>query len=1521
MEKRPIACSGAAAGARPVVGPAKARRFSAAALAASRHPGRKESWRSSRLHPDPACRDASRRARLLPLGPLLALALPCTAHAQEDVFQSSGLYSLPRSQDDVHEWRMAKSAIENGDVGGAVEMLHRLLQRNRHGVAQTIDGVDRFIGMRAAVVQTLRDLPPAGRQAYDHLVAREAGSLLHRAFAGGAREELEKLARDFPASDAGIRASVRLGDIDLEAGRPLSAVACYRAALDATPASDGARASTARRLLVALHLAEDRFGPTLLPEALRDMGEELRAALPRPAAARGSTSYGGGGDNAGGAAAPCGRPVRQRSETVVPYGFDGNDLAMHAVGDLSGIFVTDGLRVYAIDPFSQQLAWEGEGPLLEDQQDDPASYADALNMSTALAPAVTDDTVVVALQVPNEGQNTRFQTIDVIRKLPSRRLVAFDRATGKRKWTHFDHRGGPLAQRFAGHEAAAPPVILGDTVYACCHDQTGSIAFYLCAYDLQTGEPRWRRLVCSSQQEVNMFGNARFEFAGSVLAISAGVVYGTTNLGVCFAADVEDGELRWVTGYEVTKLPPTRLTHQQDRAVHFANNPIVLAEGIMACTPLDSAYALGFDAATGRLVWRLDHRANDHWVRWLLGAIGDEFIFSGRGVLAVKARSGTTSIVPAVRSVRTAENLGLDEYAPLTDQMPRGAIAEDKVYFPSAAGLAVFDAQGNTDRSTIDLRVQNPGNLLLVDGLLVSARSRAVEVFYDLDHMEQAAEQRVREANDDPSALLELALLLRAKAGLSAQGALADRAADILRQGLRAAAARGLGPSTAVHLRLSSLLFELAIERARSVASLDPERAVALLRAARDDATDDHRWLSAQELILAQLGSGEDYVTELDAMADRFGPRLHRFADAKGMLPIEAYALWKGALAGVTPAAAAQRWQRLMETWGAVDLNGTPARAVAERQLDVLLAAHGPEPYAAIERRAQQARAEAGDDMILLAAVVERFPHSAAAASATTAILDLAAARGDLGAAAHCFERAAARGQVTGGFLRRLAATADGAGNRALGRAAKDALVARFPDERSDFAADAGKTYAEAIPSDQLAMPPRLLPALPTHEVGRIEPSSPGAQVRILDATTPAGFEAVNVPLFVHEGSEVLRAHDLSGARPIAEQLYSVECARLWPSTPVVVCGPSTAVVEMNRARGFDTLTGEVRWEYPAEPGRLLVSLGVQGGVLVLFAEAEDRPDADAGLLVGIEPLSGARLYRRELGTGESIAPVASGGALWSVRSGREDSSVVLRKSAPLSGEVVSSFALSAEAKKRLALDDTFLAGRVQRVQDHVVADSERVFLVGHGVPDQNGVPAAVVAFSHHGREHWSWTGQAGRSLAEVAQSEEVLCVVESGTRAGGRLSLLDKATGAPRSELTDLRSPLLVLTPLRHRFEDRALDRAIVLAEAVGNSPTLFCRGFEPGGPAFKYRLGNNQILQPQPVLGADFLCVLVNNQSGSGQLHLIDLATGQNALPDRPHIRIGEHTHGLRCSSGKIALETRKGIMILSNQGSPLR
>ena len=146
--------------------------------------------------------------------------------------QNDNLFSLVRSQDDIHALETALEELAAGQHDPAVRRLHELLRSNPHGVVPVAPG--RYLGIRTAVVTVLANMSASGKAAYEQLAQREAGTLLSRPLHELSPRQLDAAADRFPTAKHGKAARLLLGDRALEAGKGLLASRHYRAALDAT---------------------------------------------------------------------------------------------------------------------------------------------------------------------------------------------------------------------------------------------------------------------------------------------------------------------------------------------------------------------------------------------------------------------------------------------------------------------------------------------------------------------------------------------------------------------------------------------------------------------------------------------------------------------------------------------------------------------------------------------------------------------------------------------------------------------------------------------------------------------------------------------------------------------------------------------------------------------------------------------------------------------------------------------------------------------------------------------------------------------------------------------------------------------------------------------------------------------------------------------------------------------------------------------------------------------------------------
>ncbi|MBL8725679.1 MAG: PQQ-binding-like beta-propeller repeat protein [Planctomycetes bacterium] len=1404
--------------------------------------------------------------------------------------QDDNLFSLQRSHDDIHEFEQALDELRNAEFGPAVARLHKLLQKESGGVVPVAPG--RFYGLRLAVLATLANLPPAGQQAVDALASREAGPLGAAALPTLLPEQLELLAHRFPTAALGRAARARLGDLCAERGDGLRALGHYRILLDTTPIGSAAEGSAAARWLTAEVLREPRPARAQLQERrLPASGAEVLDALPPASDPRGASAMGGGGDGCLPGSLPAGRPSLVFADEVAAPGFDGpGAFAMHPTGDLEGIYVNTGRQLLAFDLLRRTLAWGSRLPMQElgrgRGDDDP----NQINQDQILAASYSGDVVVAALQVPDRSSNVDFLNgYRIISKLPLRRLFAFSRRTGKELWAHFDELDGARTRRYRGHDVCGPPLCLGDTVYVPIHDRSGAIAFSIAAYDLHTGVPRWRRLVCSSQQEVNMFGNARSEFAASPLAAHGGVLYGAANLGVVFALEQASGHVRWITSHEVVRMPATQFRGQQARPVYFANNQPVVRDGVLCCTPLDSPAVLAFAAETGRLLWRLPAEAtldgvgND--VRWLCGALDDEFVLAGRGAVAVRAwPSGGGTDEPEVRQLVRPDQL---RERGESRAMGRPALSADHVWFPGPGRVVGFDRAGTPVAEAKQLRTGRtfPGNLLFVDGAVIALRQRELAVFADLEALQAQATAELASHPDDPAAHLRLAALRQSLLPADAPAAARTELVALLRSGLAAALRANLPLQHPLRQTLQSELHDLGLAAGRQAAESGNLAAAATeFAAARDVAPEPRAWLAAQvELCLVLRTQPARCRAELDRLlAEGTGQVL-----VEGLpVPVAAFGRWQLALLPDTaPQAAVQLWQELLERFGDTELPTGPVRDLAQQAITRLLATHGAGVYAEIAARADAALAKAGDDATQLQQVVASWPNSSAAATARQTLLDRAVAGGDLAAACRVLGAAVRSGALPPRLLRAVQVAALQRGNRALA-AALGSRLAESGDQPSTWPADQGRPHraiqAELAP--QLADPPAPATlAVPRAELGRVLPRSAREVLHLRPVLHPSGFtQRPDEPLYVFGLGELLAVdvHAPGARKPI---LFT------WPVQLVehfVVCGDLLLVPDLERLVALDYRTGQLRWELPNPTSATFDSLGVQHGVLHVTAQGLG---ADAGAeLFGIEPLTGEVLFALRLPT-EPMKPVpkASGGHLLLVSSDAQGARIA--RLDPLTGVArsVAPLALADAGSQSERGAAQPLGGRLEGLAARLFpiglfADAERSYLPLDGLG--GGQPPELLALDDRGTVVWRWRGRPQHQFAMVARRGDRIALVETAEAGPGRFVLLRAADGGELQQ-TPLGHELRVLN-----WQRTWVDNPAPAALLVGDAPEkgsrerrLLCLGIDTGMPSFVEPLAaDDSELERQPLFGPDFLLFGARPaQRGSFRLHAIRLGDRSGAFP----------------------------------------
>lgn len=1387
--------------------------------------------------------------------------------------QDDNLYLVLRSQDNIHAYEQGLAEIAAGDHRAGVERLHRLLLTENGGVVAVSPG--RYLGLRQCVITAMANLPAAARQEYERLVASEGGAVGPLTELDD--ERLRLLAERFPTADVGRRARLRLGDLALTAGDAHTAAGHFRMALDAAEIGSAEEARVLERLRVAAVLSDPavahagRKGGGVLAD------DGLLPIVPFAAHDRPWSAYGGGHAGNTPMVSLPGRPGTRWNESLVAPGFTGRDsgvYAMHAVGDLDGIFVNTGQSVVALDPLRTEIAWvslspmgnyEQEAPTRQRQRFGRGDFANGtgINEDMVLAAAYSGDVVVAALQVPEKSANVDFHGgFRVMTKIPMRRLYAFARQSGKMLWSHYDELDGPRTRRFRGHDACANPLIAGDTVYVPIHDRSGAIAFSIGAYDLQTGQPKWRRLVCSSQQDVNMFGNARAEFAASPLCLHDGVLYGASNLGVAFAVDAATGQLRWISAYEVTSMPHTSFHQQQDRQVYFANNAPVVADGVVCLTPLDSPFVLGLESESGRTLWRIESEPQVGGVvnrlSWVAGAIGDEFVLTGAGAVAAKARPAADGSSPLRQLVRPEALRDRSQLYP-----PRPAVTADGVWFARGDELIGFDPQGKPlPGSPVAMPRTVLGNLLMASGIVVSLRQGMFTAAYDAAALRERVEAAVKGQPDDPALLLRLACLRDALLGEGADPAAAATVLRTLEDGLAAAERRGLPKSHPVRLSLQKQLFAKAKARAEAAKARGDAQAPTLLAAARDAAPDEAQWIDMQAQVLATSSDPAAFAAELERLLATHPDGT--FPHGEGV-PVRTWVAWQRARRASEPASAVGLWQALLEQHGSQDLGGATAATLARAAIDALIARHGPGCYREVQVRADAALAAAGDDQHALANVTVTFPNSPSAERARARLLDAAVRAGDLAVACSVLAQGLATGHVTPGVARRVMVAAVQAGNHGLAQAMADRLRLHA-DQASDWPDDAGRTFGQVL-ADPAALPkePATVapPQPPLADQYLLKPTSDQLQT-LLPLLPARGFASrADTPLYVQVPAErELRAIDLAREGDDKPVLFRVPIQYL---EHAIVCGDVLVVPDMDRLFAVDYRTGAPRWELPNPRGRYLDSLGLMQGVL--HVSSQPRAADGDGEFLGIEPRSGAVLFKVPLPP-TSLKPKAIDDCFL-MMSVAADGSLTLTTLDPVSGTSRRTVTVAASTlQDHVQLQADSLSTRL--FPQSLSSDGERIFLPVDSAA--SGDAPRLLAIGADGKLAWHWRGNPNGQLIAAARAGTNVVLVEGAERRETRLVLLRASDGTPIREV-NVGHDAVVLNWERSWLANPAPATLAIesFADADRSARQLVCADLADAGATFALPLNREDgEVAPTPQFGDDFVAFATCAGKGAGTTKL---------------------------------------------------
>jgi outer membrane protein assembly factor BamB/TolA-binding protein len=1154
----------------------------------------------------------------------------------------------------------ARAALAAGETLRGVRELQRLMDDYADDVVRVSDDAlqTRWISAPEAARQVLLGLPPEARRTYEEWARPTSEPLLHQAVLARDERALRSLAGRYGACSTGVAAARLLAESAIEAGRPRDAAAAAATGLryapndpwlwirriDALQAAGDAAALAALRPPPSLATAvQTPQGPVTVAQRL----EAARKAVPVPATRADWPQWDGGPEHDGTYPADhvlrpirwsAGVPIRPRTNDETNRRGDPDDDQVgrfHRRWDLAppvfpclvdrSVYVNDGTAVYALDLYSGREAWRfpAPGKTIPDLKVlSTGRLLGRTNLDVVFAPSVDDGLVFASIEVEKPYFPQMLQSVEISTYLPRRVLVALDAATGALRW----RMGESALDRLAldGISLAGPPTV-GDGIVCATGVATDAQGHrvVLLAFDERTGRLRWQRYVVSGQQELNLFGEQVKELWAGAPAISEGVVYATSGLGVAVAADLRTGEVVWQSTYDTIPIQRVDLWFSTPLryAVWGASPPRVHGDLVLTAPP-EGPYLCAFDRRDGRLRWRVaaesEARASAP-LEHLLGVHQDgeraTAIVAGRGLRAIDLATGKVSWDAPVPG----------------DVLGRGALTKTAAYVPTSEGFLryVLSNEGNDPRLEPWPDDATPGNVFAFPRVLVVANRGysgdgsthpPVQAFFATEDLERDLEARRAARPTDPAVVLDAADLARLASKDDRAKALYEQAIDLAQSQkdpvLLSRAKRGL--------------FVLHRDRAdQAIAQGRPRDARTALEAAlpRAEAPADRVSVRLRlDQVLSGVGLEAARIENLEALAKEGAGESAVFEASEGEVPARAAALARVAAlhrkAG-RPAEAVDALQRLLVADPDAVLPGGPARRVAKDAIDAVLAESGREVYRRHEAAAQAAleKAEATGEAAAYEELLSRWPNATVVPEALARLAERRLAQSDAPRAVATLRRLLAEypeDSRTPRSLALLARALTSSGSSDVARATLARLERRHAD--ATFTLDGrtwkGREFAQAERAKMGAARETAVPGLtlPLEDVlvEEVDPQS-GGNARCL---TVAGAESGgDVPILVTAGEDLLAIDPSKGSVRFRKRLGYVGSAAYASETLAVSI--SGAVV------GLDPQTGEERWRsrtdgYPS-------SLEAAQGKLVALARTNGVTS-----LIAIDARSGSTAWRKD---------------------------------------------------------------------------------------------------------------------------------------------------------------------------------------------------------------------------------------------------------------------------------------------------
>ncbi|MCA9190303.1 MAG: PQQ-like beta-propeller repeat protein [Planctomycetales bacterium] len=176
-----------------------------------------------------------------------------------------------------------------------------------------------------------------------------------------------------------------------------------------------------------------------------------------------------------------------------------------------------------------------------------------------------------------------------------------------------------------------------------------------------------------------------------LLSVAGGRVFYNTNLGVIACLSLEDGRTEWLTQYSTPK-PEDSTSTRPRRYLYRDLNPCLIHQGLVLCAPQDCPEVFALDCSRGDLIWSTDENSAADAIH-LLGVAENNVILSGDRLIWLDCQTGRPKA-----SFPSSVTPGMLNALPHPRGLGRGAILDDRVYWPVSGEILVFSAATKPSR-------------------------------------------------------------------------------------------------------------------------------------------------------------------------------------------------------------------------------------------------------------------------------------------------------------------------------------------------------------------------------------------------------------------------------------------------------------------------------------------------------------------------------------------------------------------------------------------------------------------------------------------------------------------------------------------------------------------------------------------------------------------------------------------------------------------------------------------------------